>query len=301
MPLFKISKGQARLVKTLRFGNEKELQLFVEKNLDAVFGLNFLQTEFNLHGFRVDTVAFDEENRSLVIVEYKKGEDYSVIDQGFTYLNLLLTYKAAFQILLLDRLGKKMNVDWSQSKVVFVANSFSEYQLGAIAMKDLPVELWRYTLFEDGLIEFEQVKPATMEVSIKSLKPGKAFERVSEEIKVYTLESHLNKGSETVRELYYELRDEILGLDSQIKENIKKHYISLKMTHNFVEFIFQRKALRVHLDMPVGELDDPKKITEDCSDVGHWATGNTRFKVKSSEEIPYAVSLIRQSYDKSRV
>ena len=88
MPLFKISKGQARLVKTLRFGNGKELQLFAEKNLDSVFGLNFLQTEFNLHGFRVDTVALDEENRSLVIVEYKKGEDYSVIDQGFTYTSI---------------------------------------------------------------------------------------------------------------------------------------------------------------------------------------------------------------------
>ncbi len=300
MPLFKISRGQATLLKTFGFKNEKDLQTLVEKNLDTVFGLRFVDTEFSVHGYRVDTVAFDIENSSLVIIEYKKGEDYSVIDQGFTYLNSLLTYKAAFQMLLLEKFGKKMRVDWSQSKTLFVANSFSEYQLGAIAFKDLPIELWRYTLFEDGIIEFEQVKPSISEVSIKSLKPSKAFERVSKEIEVYTLESHLKKGSEPVQELFFKLRDEILSLDGQIKENIKKHYIAFRMAHNFAELIFQRTALRVHLDIPIGQLNDPRKIAEDCSKVGHWATGDTRFKVTGADEVPYTVSLIKQSYEKSK-
>lgn len=300
MPLFKISSGQAILLKTSGFKREQDLQSFVEKNLETVFGLRFVDTEFGLHGYRVDTVAFDEENSSLVVIEYKKGEDYSVIDQGFTYLNLLLTYKAAFQMLLLDKLGKKMRVDWSQSKILFVANSFSEYQLGAIAIKDLPVELWRYSLFEDGLIEFEQVEPPMSEVSIKSLKPSRAFERVSREIKVYTLESHLKKGSEPVQESYFKLRDEILSLDSQIKENMKKQYIAFRMVHNFVELIFQRTALRVHLDISIKELNDPRRIAEDCSKVGHWATGDTRFKVRRADEVPYAMSLIRQSYEKTK-
>lgn len=209
-----------------------------------------------------------------------------------------MTYKAAFKLLLLEKLGKKIKVDWSQSKIIFVANKYSEYQLGAIAIKDLPIELWKYTLFEEDLIEFRQIKPSTMEVSIKSFKPSKAFERVSKEIEVYTLENHLKKGNENVQQVYFKIRDEILGLDSQIEENIKKHYISFKRTRNFVEFIFQKNNLRVHLDISSKDLDDPKKITEDCSNVGHWATGDTRFRIEKMDEIPYVMSLIRQSFNK---
>ena len=61
-----------------------------------------------------------------------------------------------------------------------------------------------------------------MEVSLKSFKPGKTIERVSKEIAVYTLERHLKKSTEKVQDIYYRLRDEILAMDSQIEENIKK-------------------------------------------------------------------------------
>lgn len=298
MPLFRISKGQAAILKTANFKDEKDLQSFVEKNLENILGLTFIETEFTLHNFRLDTVAYDEENQSLVVIEYKKGKDYSVIDQGFTYLNLMLTYKADFKLLLMEKLQKKINIDWSQSRVVFVAERFSEYQLGAIAIKDLPIELLKYTLYEDNLVNFERVKPSTKEVSIKSLERGKAFDRISKEIKIYTLEGHMKKSNKPIQELYYKLRDEILGINSQIEENIKKHYIGFRTTHNFAEFVFQRNALKIYLDMTIDELDDPLKASKDCSKVGHWATGDTQFKISKPEEIPYAMNLIKQSYDK---
>jgi hypothetical protein len=60
MPLFKIFQGKANLLKSFGFSEEKKLQFFVEKNLELIFGLRFVQTEFPVHGFRLDTVALDE-------------------------------------------------------------------------------------------------------------------------------------------------------------------------------------------------------------------------------------------------
>lgn len=64
------------------FTNEKELQTLIESNLENLFNLKFVATEFPVEKFRLDTVAYDEETKSFVIIEYKKGKRFSVIDQG---------------------------------------------------------------------------------------------------------------------------------------------------------------------------------------------------------------------------
>lgn len=115
----------SRQLASLSSKTEKELQNLVEKNLEEIFGLTFIETEFVVHLFRIDTVAFDKESNALVIIEYKETEDYSIIDQGYSYLNLLLNHKGDFQLALERRLNKRMDVDWSQSRIIFIAKSFN--------------------------------------------------------------------------------------------------------------------------------------------------------------------------------
>ena len=61
-----------------------------------VFGLKFVGSQFALHGFRIDTLAFDQETSAFVIIEYKRDRSFSVIDQGYAYLALMLNNKADF-------------------------------------------------------------------------------------------------------------------------------------------------------------------------------------------------------------
>jgi hypothetical protein len=56
---------------------------------------------------------------------------------------LLLNNKADF-ILLYNETGEKKTlneVDWSQSRVIFISPSFTTYQRKAIEFRDLPIEL----------------------------------------------------------------------------------------------------------------------------------------------------------------
>jgi hypothetical protein len=46
-----------------------------------------------LHELRIDTFAFDNESKAFVIIEYKKDRNFSVVDQGLAYLNLMLNNK----------------------------------------------------------------------------------------------------------------------------------------------------------------------------------------------------------------
>jgi predicted transport protein len=296
MVLFKVSNGKAKQVNFSRIKNEKELQNLVENNLKEIFGLILIESEFAVNPFRLDTVAFDYESKAFVIIEYKESEDYSIIDQGISYLNTLLNHKGDFQLALERKLNKQMNIDWTQSRILFIAKSYNAFQLGAYS-KDLPFELWEYIPYEEGIIAFEQIKPQYAKTT--SFPIGKIAKAVEKEIKVYTLEDRLAGKNETIKEIFESLREAILKFNPEIKEKVTKHYVAYQLTRNFTEFVIQSSAVKVYLDIPLAELKDNAHTAQDCTEVGHWATGDTRFKVHSPDEVAYAIELIKQAYEKN--
>jgi RecB family endonuclease NucS len=88
------TKG-AKLVEIVeeQFPLEREVQRLTEANLQELFNLVPVKSEFELHGLRIDTLGFDKESGAFVIIEYKKDRNFSVVDQGIAYLNLMLNNK----------------------------------------------------------------------------------------------------------------------------------------------------------------------------------------------------------------
>ena len=60
----------------------------------------------------------------------------------------------------------------------------------------------------------------------------------------------------------------------------------------------QAKRLRLSLNMPFAELDDPKGIAKNVAGVGRWGNGEVEIAVATLEEVPYALGLIRQSLER---
>src|SRR3990167_5346298 len=123
MPIFKIEDKKLVSIKEIIIDLEKGLQKLTENNLESVFGYKFISSEFSLHNFRIDTLAFDEETKSFIIIEYKKDRSFSVIDQGFSYLSLMLNNKADFILEYNEKTKKnfnKDNFDWTQSRILFL-------------------------------------------------------------------------------------------------------------------------------------------------------------------------------------
>ena len=86
MDLYKLKKNKLEQVDISYFNLEKDIQEIVENNSEELFQLEFVSSEFSAQNFRLDSVCFDNETNSFVIIEYKKSKKFSVIDQGFTYL-----------------------------------------------------------------------------------------------------------------------------------------------------------------------------------------------------------------------
>lgn len=92
---------------------------------------------------RLDGVGFDPNDKMFGIIEYKNDVNFSVIDQGYTYLNTLLDRKADFVLLYREVTGKdlkKEDVDWASTKVIFISPQFTKYQMRSININS-PFEL----------------------------------------------------------------------------------------------------------------------------------------------------------------
>ena len=50
----------------------------------------------NLNDSRFYIILTGHKTNSFVIIEYKKGSSYSVVDQGYTYLSTMLNNKSDF-------------------------------------------------------------------------------------------------------------------------------------------------------------------------------------------------------------
>jgi len=100
-----------------------------------------------------------------------------------------------------------------------------------------------------------------------------------------------------MEELFHALRREILALDPCMTEEIVKSYIAYKAETNVVDIVAQARQLRLSLNMKFHDLRDPKGIARDMTSIGHYGNGDVEVAIKSVDELPYVVGLIRQSLE----
>lgn len=285
-------------VKEKPFKLEREIQSIFESNLQNIMGLLFVKSEFTIKNKRIDTLAYDKETNAFIIIEYKRDKNYSVVDQGLTYLNLMLQNKAEFILTynetLKDVLHSK-DVDWSQSRVAFVSPSFTDNQISASDFKDFGIELWEIKQFENNTISINTIKKSSGAPSIKPLlENSDSLKEVKENIKVYTEEDHFSNGSDYIIELYEKFKSSILNLTDGIEIQPQKYYIAFKKGSNISDIEIQKKSLKVFINAKIGSLDDPKGLVKDVSNIGHRGNGDYQVQIENDKDLEYIMSLIKQ-------
>lgn len=313
MKLFKLNKTNLNEVEQIPFKLEKDIQSLVEVNVESVFNLKFIQSELSVDKYRIDTLCFDEENNSFVIIEYKKGKSYSVIDQGYTYLQLLLNNKSDFLLVLSQHFNKVLrmeDVDWSQSRIIFVSPSFNSYQKDSVNFKGLPFELWEIKRYSNDTVVLNEHRSNSKE-SIETLNPtsNSTISQVSKEVKVYTEDEHTSKMNNTILESWIELKEELLELGG-VEFIPKRHYIGLNFEGTNVCYINFRKS-HILIDILGGTiypdksksrnfltLEDHKNITSKRSRILNSGGNQISYRIKfdSNSDIDYVMLLIKQSY-----
>ena len=292
MPIFNEKNGKLKKLKTLSIAKEKEVQTLVEKNLLEVLDMYFLATEYTTtFGGRIDTLAVDS-NGAPVIIEYKRNKNDNVINQGLSYLKWLQAQKVEFfERLVIKTLGKEffdhIKIDWNNTRVICIAESYSKFDIDTVEVIPLRIELFKYRYYEDGIFSLEPLGSSEQK-SKSDISSGIAKAAVD-----FTVEHHIKKGSEKMREFFSELRSKIFEIDENIKEKSTTLSITYRISKNFAEIYIGKNQLKIHL-RPIDYID-PENMVEQVSESYNW-TMDRRVYIKNRDDIDYVFDLINQSY-----
>jgi len=299
MPLFTLSGRFSRL-KEAPFKQEREIQRLVEGQLPELFGLQFITSEFAPHStLRIDTLAYDTEQKSFVIIEYKNGGSWSVVDQGFSYLSLLLNNKADF-VLKYQKCGDKncdiADINWEASRVIFIAPSFNVYQTQAVAFQNMPFELWEIRRYEKGILAMNRLQTASR-TELPQMNLSKEAKRVQKEVKSYTVDDHFKKGWDDGRAIFDALLPQLMKLHPSFAVNITKSHISLKIGWRVVFYIHTQKhglVIDVARSQPKDFKDPEKRVQYLQKSMDYWNQHVSKVVLRSEDDIPYAIMLAKQ-------
>jgi predicted transport protein len=300
MILYRNHNGRLEPAKESPFKIERELQRLFEQNLMQIMGFELVKSEFSIKNKRIDTLAYDPESNAFIIIEYKRERNASVVDQGMTYLSLMLQNKADFVLEYNEQNPKnqlaRSQVDWSQSRVVFVASDFTDNQIEATNFKDIAIELYEVKRYDEHLLVVP-IKKSKSAVSIKPItQKNEEYKNVAAEIKVYTEEDFLAGKSEEVVALYERYRSAILALADDIEIKPQKWYIAFKKgQRNICDIEIQSAGFKMSVNVKRGELDDPKGIMRDVSVMGHRGNGDYEIKIFDDKNLEYIMSVVRQA------
>lgn len=291
--LFNISNG-VKEYKSSTIDLEKKLQNIIEANMQSLFGVIFLATEYIISDGRIDSVGIDE-NMCPVIFEYKRSINENVINQGLFYLDWLLDHKDSFKMLILNNKerfneilsGKPIsniidNIDWEHPRIICVANDFTKYDKYAVNQMKYDISLVRYIKYDDDLLMFEHLNDNNTKNNSNASKKN---------IKDLTRE---------LKSLYEEIKYYILSLGDDITEKELKHYIAFRKIKNIicVETTYKDKIiLRLRLETSIFPFE--AGFSRNTTGIGHLGTGDVELTIRNSNDFENAKPFIMQVYNEN--
>jgi len=198
-------------------------------------GVRFLASEYGtgpVHGCRIDSLGVDE-NGSPAVVEYKRGVDAGVINQGLFYLSWLMDHRAEFEHLVRNRLGAGAGsqVRWSAPRLICIAGDFTRYDVHAVREHRRSIDLVRYRLFGSDLFGLETVASVSGSVQMAGPARRQAVARTASDAQVGVMTALANAVDEA-----------LLGLGDGVNRVERKTYRAYQRLRNFACLIPPRQT-----------------------------------------------------------
>ena len=286
--------------------NEKLIQSMIEKNLSTVFpSLDFLTTEHTIDNLRPDSIAFDNDRKSFVIIEYKNVKHKGVVDQGMSYYKLLQEKKENFVLLYHKIRGKildaEKDVNWDENRIIFISPEFTEHQKRASQSLDLPIELYTIAKFENGIILLDKIETKNNFISKEKIKSTSII-RLDEYSEDDYLEGKYDtqRPNESTKLLFYKLKNKILDTFSEIESKQKKKYVGFYSKKDG-SAICTIEVLKVRLKLCYSTtkkgIVPVDSFVTDMTGKGHWGIGYYLSEITNESDIQKAMPLIEKVYN----
>lgn len=299
LKLFDLSETKVKELPATTLKLERTLQAVFEDNLETILGVRFLASEYVTTDGRMDTLGIDE-NGYPVIIEYKRHQDQNVINQGLFYLNWLMDHKAAFELLVRDKLGMDVakTIEWSSPRLICIAGNFKKYDTFAVKQMPRNIELIRFALFDNDKLLLDQLTSTSGQKTQMGKKTGTVGT-----VHYRTVSEDLEGASSSLVSLHDETHEYLIELGDDVQQGITKFYIAYKRIKNFACMEIKRNVgtgiIRLYLKIDPDSVNTGDGFARDVRKVGHYGTGDLELTIANSNDLERAKPLIQKSYEAS--
>ena len=297
MALFKVSENKITQEEIKQFNNERELQRLCESNLEELFQVKFIATEFPFadeYTGRLDTIGLDFDGNP-VIIEYKFDKNQAVLSQALFYMDWLVNHKGDFELAAKNKLGLNTQIKWDNPKMILVAQDYNKYDKYAVNQIGYDIYLYKYIYYKSGSLYLENIN--VQDNKKYHLRDNTNSHNESEEKyirKEYEFDYHLSKGNDEVQSLLKELHEKIIGISDQIEIRYPGLYIAYRTTRNFAEVHILKNKITVYVLK--ANYEDPENKLEKVPESYQW-TVDQRIDITNKKELDYAYNIICKSYE----
>ena len=306
MRVFELRDKRLAEIKQESFGLEKIIQCMVEQNIESIFpGLEFVETEFQIDDLRPDTIAFDSDKNSFVIIEYKNIQNRSLIDQGVSYYQLLHERKADFVLLYRDKTNKTADIsgiNWDETRIIFVSPKYTKYQKRASGFQGLPIELYEIKKYQNNVFTLDRIGHSQT-WSSNSVTPTTS--RIAE----FTEEDYLagkyhnQYPTEEIKHLWKQLKRTIENTFDDVEVRQKKTYGGYYLQDigsSICTLVAIKNKITLGYATKNMDLIETSEFVEDVSQKGHWGLGNFCSAITKPDDIQKAIPLIQKVYQSKK-
>ncbi|MFI6468584.1 DUF5655 domain-containing protein [Streptomyces sp. NPDC050538] len=226
--------------------------------------------------------------RAVGKVEYKRGVDAGVINQGLFCLAWLMDHRAEFEHLVRDRLGvtAASQVLWSGPRLICSAGDFTRYDVHAVREHRRSIDLVRYRLFGSDLLGLEAVASVSGGMQVARRTRRQAVTRAAADVR-----------DASMVELARAVDEALLGLGDGVNRVERKQYRAYQRLRNFACLCPpQRSKLLVYLKVDPKDVDLVPGFTRDVSGLGHHGTGDLEVQLRTPKDVERAQDPFRASY-----
>lgn len=140
---------------------ESQLQEFIERHLEELFGLKLVKSQFRLESGkkspRPDTLAFDEVNNCFVVIEYKRNERSDGPVQLLTYAHAKTN--TGYQRRMLEEYNKNPDLEkltkgvvWENFYCVYIAFNVSKELISRMQLVNVDIRFYELQMYESIVV-----------------------------------------------------------------------------------------------------------------------------------------------------
>lgn len=221
-------------------------------------------------------------------VEYKRGVDAGVINQGLFYLSWLVDHRAEFEHLVRDRLGAPAasQVLWSSPRLICIAGDFTRYDVHAVREHRRAIDLVRYRFFGSDLLGLETVASVSGGTRVNGQTRRQTVAQAAADVQ-----------DTSMAELVSAVDEALLGLGEGVNRVERKTYRAYQRLRNFACVCPpQRTKLLVYLKVDPEQVDLVPGFTRDVTGLGHHGTGDLEVQLRTPRDVERAQELFGMSY-----